>query len=140
MFLYSTVSTLKPVRQGVQGRKLLSARQHAWGERQSAQSPPKLDAALLADAGYIHFQPPLHMGNPVQGGALTNGGDGGHNLAQLELVQDGGLTGSVQPDLQRRTADMLPIRLVLPDGGTQAARGARSSPFRTQNEGSTRFA
>ena len=27
----------------------------------------------------------------------ANGGDGGHNLTQLQFVQDGGLTSSIQP-------------------------------------------
>lgn len=27
---------------------------------------------------------------------LTNGGDGGDNFSELELVQDGGLTGSIK--------------------------------------------
>ena len=27
----------------------------------------------------------------------ADGGDGGHNLTQLQFVQDGGLTSSVQP-------------------------------------------
>ena len=27
----------------------------------------------------------------------ADGGDGGHNLAQLQFVQDGGLTRSIQP-------------------------------------------
>jgi hypothetical protein len=30
----------------------------------------------------------------------TDGGDGGHDLAELQLVQDGGLAGSVQPHLR----------------------------------------
>ena len=30
----------------------------------------------------------------------TDGRDGGDNLAQLELVQDGGLTGGIQSDHQ----------------------------------------
>ena len=29
---------------------------------------------------------------------LTDGGDGGHDLAELQLVEDGGLTGRIQPD------------------------------------------
>ena len=28
---------------------------------------------------------------------LTDGGDGGHDLAELELVEDGGLSGGVEP-------------------------------------------
>ena len=31
--------------------------------------------------------------------ALTDGGNGGDNLAELELVQDGGLTGRVEANL-----------------------------------------
>jgi len=30
--------------------------------------------------------------------ALTDGGDGGDNLAKLELVENGGFTGSIQTD------------------------------------------
>ena len=29
---------------------------------------------------------------------LTDGGDGGDDLAELELVEDGGLTGGIEPD------------------------------------------
>lgn len=32
--------------------------------------------------------------------ALTDGGNGGHDLAQLQLVQDGGLTRSIETDLR----------------------------------------
>jgi hypothetical protein len=77
MFLYSTVSTLKPV-----------------GGQEGALR------------GQTHRE---RRGNNTAGGAkpvnralgLTNGGDGGHDLAQLQLVQDGGLAGRVQPHLQR---------------------------------------
>jgi len=29
---------------------------------------------------------------------LTNGGDGGHDLSELELVENGGLTGGIESD------------------------------------------
>ena len=35
--------------------------------------------------------------------ARTDGGDGGDDFAQLELVEDGGLAGGVQADCQQRT-------------------------------------
>ena len=34
-------------------------------------------------------------------GLLTNSRDSGNNLAQLELVQDGGLTSGIKTDLDR---------------------------------------
>ena len=33
----------------------------------------------------------------MKAGALTDGGDGGDDLAELELVEDGGLSGGVEP-------------------------------------------
>ena len=33
---------------------------------------------------------------------LTDGGDGGNDLTELELVEDGGLTSGIETDLQRR--------------------------------------
>ena len=39
-------------------------------------------------------------GSRVFGGrALTDGWDGGHDLSQLQLVQNGGFTGSIQSNL-----------------------------------------
>ena len=40
------------------------------------------------------------MGSP---GLLTNSRDSGNNLAQLELVQDGGLTSGIKTDLDRHS-------------------------------------
>lgn len=40
-------------------------------------------------------------GRYIKGGSgLTNGGDGGDNFTELELVQDGGLSGGVETDHQ----------------------------------------
>ena len=33
---------------------------------------------------------------------LTDGGDGGNDLTELKLVEDGGLTSGIEADLQRR--------------------------------------
>jgi hypothetical protein len=48
---------------------------------------------------------------------LTNGGDGGDDLAELELVEDGGLSGGVEPHhqdphllLREQPAEQLPER------------------------------
>ena len=48
---------------------------------------------------------------------LTDGGDGGDDLAELELVEDGGLTGGIKPDhedphllLGEEAAEQLPER------------------------------
>ena len=65
MFLYSTVSTLKPV----------------------------------AEAMHAAVSPWIWTWLPRSKPCLTNGGDGGDNLAQLQLVQNGGLACSVEADL-----------------------------------------
>ena len=35
---------------------------------------------------------------------LTNGGDGSHNLAKLQLIQNGGFTSSIESHLQGQQA------------------------------------
>lgn len=71
MFLYSTVSTLKPAREPALRRRR--------AERDGQQRPS----------------------------LLTDGGDGCHNLTQLQLVQDCGFTSSIQPNLHQEDLSML---------------------------------
>lgn len=84
MFLYSTVSTLKPARRGRRG----SAARERAGRLRACGWPRKRGVArgISAPAG------------------RTDGGDRGHNLAQLELIKDGGLAGRVQPHLRAGSA------------------------------------
>ena len=69
MFLYSTVSTLKPATQPHRKQR-------------------------------EHRRPKATMPRPIapSPATRTNGRDGGHNLAKLELVQDGGLAGGIETD------------------------------------------
>lgn len=73
MFLYSTVSTLKPAGRPAHHRVSGCAMQQQVNNYPAARR-------------------------------RTNGGDGGHNLSQLELVEDGCLTSSIQANLQQEQA------------------------------------
>jgi hypothetical protein len=61
---------------------------------------------------------------------LTNGGDGGHNLSQLELVQDGCLTSSIQSNLHKNhvSKTFLPSANSSCHGSAQRAPSGSSSP------------
>lgn len=69
MFLYSTVSTLKPVEFEREKRAFHLC---AWDKRQT------LGRVFVAK--------------------LTDGRDGGDDFAQLKLIEDGGFAGCVQSD------------------------------------------
>jgi hypothetical protein len=75
---------------------------------------------MPADEGWSTTTPPL-----------TNGGDGGHNLSQLELVQDGCLTSGIQSNLQKYyvSKTFLPsANSLLCHGSAQRAPSGSSSP------------
>lgn len=70
MFLYSTVSTLKPLRHRCQSKaRLIRLETGGW----------EYSASSVGEAG-----------------RLTDGGDSGDDFAELELVQNCGLSSSVQ--------------------------------------------
>lgn len=80
MFLYSTVSTLKP---GGNGKRYQKANR-CCSEQCGADK-----------GGWYH----------------TDGGDGGDDFTELELVEDGGFTGGVESDHQNAHL-LLPPQLI----------------------------
>jgi hypothetical protein len=70
MFLYSTVSTLKP--------EEFDREKRAFHSRLRG-----IDVSLPGE---------------ISDAKLTDGRDGGHDFAQLQLVEDGGFSSSVQTD------------------------------------------
>ena len=93
-FLYSTFFTLKPGEEegggggrgeGAVVREMRAARS---GKRTAKTGAP-----------FFSLSPPALPGHAAP--LLTNRGDGRHDLAQIQLVQDGGLTRGVEPDLGR---------------------------------------
>lgn len=109
MFLYSTVSTLNPARSN-SGGKL----RHA-GPRTPSQGAPM-------GRGPCPVPPqPLAL--------LTYGGDGGDDLPQLQLVEDGGLPSGVQPHhqdphllLPNEALQQVPEDVAHGDGGVGSVR------------------
>lgn len=87
MFLYSTVSTLKP----------------AIGECQRMSAGVIIFVSCAIGrrvAAYGEYAGGESSHRNGIGGGLTDGRDGGNNFTELKLVQDGGLSGSVQTDHQ----------------------------------------
>ena len=62
---------------------------------------------------------------------LTYGGDRGDDLAQLELVEDGGLAGGVQPHHQ--DPHLLLAEEALEQGGEEVAHVASAPPSRSNS-------
>lgn len=109
MFLYSTVSTLNPAGSD-SGGKLRHREPPA-----PLQRSPDGERSLLSD-------PPAQP---------TDGGDGGDNLPQFELVEDGGLPSSVQPHhqdphllLPNQALQQVPEDVAHGDGGAGSEAGS----------------
>jgi len=80
MFLYSTVSTLKPV-----GRKHLVSVSFLPLCKRRLDTNEAASDHRLADVEGV-------------GRRLTNCGDSGDDFTELQLIQNGGLSGSVETD------------------------------------------
>jgi hypothetical protein len=84
------------------------------------------------------------MQSRTVGKRLTNGGDGGDDLAELELIEDGGLTGGIEPDhenphllLGEEAAEQLPKgepHLFLNEILRDPERGAGSNRIRMRKQ------
>jgi hypothetical protein len=119
MFLYSTVSTLNPEGQAGAGESGSTTQQ----EHKQRRAPPWAAGRQPPNEAQAVFASPTRVPRPqnrpgalfraAQRGARrvqarrrvrvqrqrTDCGNGGHDLAQLELVKDSGLTRRIQPDL-----------------------------------------